>query len=82
MAVSAAKNQIPAMWMVTAWNQNLDVHERVDPYWIDVTPVFVRTAGKFIQRCRPPDEGFPEFFRHDRAGRPRGVIRVIRSDER
>jgi len=28
------------------------------------------------------DEGFPEFFRHDRAGRRRGVIRVIKSDER
>jgi hypothetical protein len=27
------------------------------------------------------EEGFPEFFRHDRDGRARGLIRVIRSDK-
>jgi hypothetical protein len=27
------------------------------------------------------EEGFPEFFRHDRDGRRRGVIRVVRSEK-
>jgi hypothetical protein len=27
------------------------------------------------------EEGFPEFFRHDREGRARGVIRVSRADK-
>ena len=75
---------------------DLDVYDRIDPYWIDFTPVFVPVAGKW--RCRmwadhgvdffihpamqaTPEEDFPEFFRHDREGRPRGVIRVLRSDE-
>jgi hypothetical protein len=76
---------------------DLDVYERVDPYWIDFTPVFVRAAGKwrwhmwadhgvefFIHPAMQAteDESFPEFFRNDRAGRPRGVIRVVRSDKR
>jgi hypothetical protein len=73
-----------------------DVYERVDPYWIDFTPVFVRTAGKWRWRMwadhgveffihpamqATEDEGFPEFFRQDRVGWPRGLIRVLRSDE-
>ena len=76
---------------------NLEVYDRVDPYWIDFTPIFVPTAGKWRWRMwsdygveffihpamqATADEGFPVFLRHDRAGRPRGVIRVIRSDER
>ena len=76
---------------------DLDVYDRIDPYWIDFRPVFVRTAGKWRWRMwadhgveffihpamqATEEEGFPEFFRHDRAGLPRGVIRVITSDER
>ena len=74
---------------------DLDVYDRIDPYWIDFTLVFVRRAGKwrwrmwadpgvgfFIHPAKQADEeGFPEFFRHDHAGRPCGVIRVIRSVE-
>jgi len=73
------------------------VYDRVDPYWIDFTPVFVQSAGKWRWRMRADhgveffihpamqataEEGFPEFFRRDRTGRSRGVIRVIRSDKR
>ncbi len=74
-----------------------DVYDRIDPYWIDFTPVFVQTAGKWRWRMwadhgvelfihpamqASAEEGFPEFFRHDREGHPRGVIRVVRSDKR
>ena len=73
---------------------DLDVYDRLDPYWMDFTLVFVRTAGKWRWRMwadhgveffihpamqATEDEEFPKFFRHDRAGQPRGVIRVIRS---
>jgi hypothetical protein len=73
---------------------DLDVYDRVDPYWIDFTPIFVRTAGKWRWRMwadhgveffihpamqATPEEAFPAFFRRDRAGRPRGLIRVTRS---
>lgn len=76
---------------------DLDVYERIDPYWIDFTLVFVPTAGKSRWRMwadhgveffihptmqATDEEGFPEFFRHDRTGRSRGVVRVLRSDER
>lgn len=76
---------------------DLDVYDRIDPYWIDFTLVFVRAAGKWRWRMwadhgveffihpameATEDEGFPEFFRHDRAGRSRGVIRVVRSGKR
>lgn len=76
---------------------DLDVYSRVDPYWIDFKPVFVRTARKWRWRMwadhgveflihpamqATSEEGFPEFFRHDRAGQPRGVIRVLRPKKR
>jgi hypothetical protein len=71
-----------------------DVYERIDPYWIDFTPVLVLPIGKW--KCRmwsdhgveffihpamqaTPEENFPQFFRHDRDGRARGVIEIIRS---
>ena len=75
---------------------DLDVYDRVDPYWIDFTPIFVRPAGKWRWRMwaehgveffihpamqATPEEAFPVFFRHDRAGRPRGLIRVTRSQQ-
>ena len=76
---------------------DLDVYDRIDPYWIDFTLVFARAAGKWRWRMwvdhgveffihpamqATEDETFPEFFRHDRTGRARGVIRVIRSEKR
>jgi hypothetical protein len=76
---------------------DLDVYNRVDPYWIDFKPVFVRIAGKWRWRMwadhgveffihpamqAAEEEGFPEFFRHDRVGRPRGVIRILRPKKR
>lgn len=47
---------------------DLDVYDRVDPYWIDFTPVFVRTAAKWRWRMWA-DHGV-EFFIHP-AMRPR-----------
>jgi hypothetical protein len=76
---------------------DLGVYDRIDPYWIDFTSVFVQSAGKWRWRMwadhgveffihpamqATAEEGFPEFFRRDRTGRSRGVIRVIRSDKR
>jgi hypothetical protein len=75
---------------------DLEVYDRIDPYWVDFTPLFVATARRWKWRMwadhgveffihpameATGDEAFPEFFRHDRAGRPRGVIRVIRRGE-
>jgi hypothetical protein len=74
-----------------------NVYDRIDPYWMDFTPVFVPSAQKwrwrmwadhcvefFIHRGMQAtaDEGFPQFFRHDRTGRPRGVVRVMRLEKR
>ena len=73
-----------------------EVYERIDPYWIDFTLVLVQPVRKWRWRMwadhgveffihpamqATPEEGFPEFFRHDRTGRARGVIRVIRSED-
>lgn len=73
---------------------DVDVYDRVDPYWIDFTPVFVPPAAKWRWRMwadhrieffihpamkATAEQGFPDFFRHDRTGRARGVIRVVRS---
>ena len=61
-AVSAPRNQIPAIWVATGLNQIWDVHDRIDPYWIDFTLVFVPTAGKWRWRMWA-DHGV-EFFIH------------------
>ena len=69
------------------------VYERLDPYWIDFELVPVpglRTkkwrmwadhgveffAHPAMQAA--PEMGFPEFFRRDRDGRPRGIIQVVK----
>jgi hypothetical protein len=71
-----------------------DVYERIDPYWIDFELVLAHPIPKwkwpmwidhgvefFIDPAMDAtaEEKFPQFFRHDREGRPRGVIQVIRS---
>jgi len=68
------------------------VYERTDPYWIDFELVPVPHTRKWKWRMRidygveffihpamlaAPDLAFPNFFRHDRNGMPRGVIRVV-----
>ena len=68
------------------------VYERIDPYWIDFERVLAPHVRKwkwrmwiahgvefFIQPAMraAPEKGFPEFFRQDRDGRPRGLIQVI-----
>jgi hypothetical protein len=73
---------------------DLDVYERIDPFWIDFTPVLVQPIHKWKWRMwadhgveffihpamqAAPGEGFPQFFRHGRDGQARGVIQVVRS---
>lgn len=70
------------------------VYDRIDPYWIDFQFVLVPPVRKWKWRMwadhgleffihpamdAAPNVGFPEFFRQDRQGRPRGVIRIVRS---
>ena len=72
-----------------------DVYERIDPYWIDFDPVQAPHTRKrkwrmwidygvefFIHPAMQatPESGFPDFFRQDRDGRPRGVIQVVKAD--
>jgi hypothetical protein len=70
------------------------VYERIDPYWINFELVLIPLVRKrrwrmwadwgvefFVHPVKEagPSLGFPEFFRRDREGRPRGVVRVIRA---
>jgi hypothetical protein len=74
-----------------------EVYDRIDPYWIDFTLVPVPHLGKrrwrmlaehgvefFIHPAMDaaPNVGFPEFFRKDRDGRPRGVIRIVKAKKK
>jgi hypothetical protein len=71
-----------------------DVYERIDPYWIDFELIPVPHVRKWKWRMwvehgveffihpamqASPEMGFPKFFRQDRDGQPRGVIRVVRT---
>ena len=68
--------------------------DRIDPYWIDFERILVPHLRKwkwrmwaehgvefFIHPAMEAAEGigFPDFFRSDRRGRPRGVIRIVRA---
>jgi len=68
------------------------VYERIDPYWIDFELVLAPHTRRrrwrmwidfgvefFIhpEMQATPDLGFPQFFRQDRDGRPRGVVQVV-----
>ncbi len=70
-----------------------DVYDRLDPYWINFELVLVPHLRKWKWRMwadhgleffihpamdAAPNIGFPEFFRQDRDGRPRGIIRIVR----
>jgi hypothetical protein len=71
------------------------VYDRIDPYWIDFEMILVPHVRKWkwrmwvdhgveffihpAMRARAT-VGFPEFFRQDRDGVPRGVIQVVRSE--
>jgi len=70
------------------------VYDRIDPYWIDFELVLVPVVRKWKWRMwsdygveffihpamqATPELGFPEFFRQDRNGRPRGVIQVAKA---
>jgi hypothetical protein len=71
-----------------------EVYERINPYWIDFARVLAAHVRKWKWRMwvdhgveffihpamqATPILGFPEFFRQDRDGHPRGVIRVIKA---
>jgi hypothetical protein len=73
-----------------------DVYDRIDPYWIDLELVLVPHLRKrkwrmwadygvefFIHPVMQatPELGFPEFFRQDRDGRPRGIIQVVKAEQ-
>lgn len=70
------------------------VYDRIDRYGIDFELVFVPHLRKWKWRMwadygveffihpamqATADMGFPEFFRQDRAGQPRGVIQVVKA---
>ena len=69
------------------------VYERLDPYGTDFELLFVTQVRKWKWRMGAdhgleffmhpamqarPEVGFPEFFRQDREGQPRGVIQVVK----
>ena len=71
------------------------VYDRIDPYWIDFELVFVPLVRKWKWRMwsdhgveffihpamqATPELGFPEFFRQDRDGQPRGLIQVVKAE--
>ena len=71
------------------------VYDRIDPYWIDLELVLVPLVRKWKWRMwsdygveffihpamqATPELGFPEFFRQDRDGQPRGVIQVVKAE--
>ena len=73
-----------------------DVYERIDPYWIDFELVWVPHVGRWKWRMwvdhgveffihpamqATAELGFPEFFRQDRDGQPRGIIRVVKAQK-
>ena len=68
---------------------------RIDPYWIDFDPILVPQMRKWKWRMwvdhgveffihpamlAKADLAFPQFFRQDRDGQPRGVIRVVKAE--
>jgi hypothetical protein len=70
------------------------VYDRIDPYWIDFELILVAHLRKRKSRMwvdhgveffihpamrATAEMGFPEFFRQDRDGQPRGVIRVLKA---
>ena len=71
------------------------VYDRIDPYWIDFDPILVPQMRKWKWRMwvdhgleffihpamlAKADLAFPQFFRQDRDGQPRGVIRVVKAE--
>jgi hypothetical protein len=71
------------------------VYDRIDPFWIDFEMISIPHLRKrkwrmwldygvefFIHPAMQarPAVGFPDFFRQDRAGQPRGLIRIVRSN--
>ena len=85
----------PAMWAVIGSSRTTGVYDRIDPYWIDFELILVPQVRKWKWRMwvdhgveffiHPAMQaramvGFPEFFRRDRDGVPRGVIQVVRSE--
>src|ERR1035437_3805474 len=70
------------------------VYDRLDPYWADFQLILVPHVRKWKWRMwaehgveffvhpamqASPDAGFPEFFRRDREGLPRGVVQVVKA---
>ena len=70
------------------------VYDRIDPYWIDFDLIPIPQVRKWKWRMwadhgveffihpamqASPEMGFPEFFRKDRDGQPRGVIQVVKA---
>lgn len=72
------------------------VYDRIDPYWIDFELVPIPRLRKRKWRMwvdhgveffvhpmmqATPELGFPEFFRRDRDGHPRGIIQVVKAQK-
>ena len=77
-------------------SQTTAVYDRIDPYWIDFELVLVPLVRKWKWRMwsdygveffihpamqATPELGFPEFFRQDRDGQPRGLIQVVKAEK-
>ena len=69
------------------------LYERIDPYWIDFDLLWIPHLRKWKWRMwaehgveffihpamqASSEMSFPEFFRRDRDGQPRGVIQVVK----
>ena len=90
--IPTISNDIDGYWV----EPDPSVYDRIDPYWIDFELMFVPHLRKWKWRMwselgveffihpamqAAPEVSFPEFFRQDRDGRSRGVIRIVRGDK-
>jgi hypothetical protein len=72
------------------------VYDRIDPYWIDFKLLLVPHVRKWKWRMwadygveffihpamqASAEIGFPEFFRHGRDGKPRGIVQVVKRSQ-
>jgi hypothetical protein len=95
MGAFALRSSIQVMWTDIGVEPDDGVYDRIDPYWIDFEMILVPQVRKWKWRMwadhgveffihpsmrASPTVGFPEFFRQDREGLPRGVIQIVRSE--
>ena len=93
MAAFAPKSRIPAMFDGYWVEPDVGVYHRLEPYWLDFELIYIPHTRKwkwqmwadrgvefFIHPTMQasPEAAFPEFFRQDRNGDPRGIVRIVK----